>query len=209
MGLYSRYVVPHLVNLARQDKAATAERARYVPLAGGKVLEVGAGSALNIPFYGPEVDRLVALEPSRQLWELGRKRLAAARFPVEFVQASAESIPAPDGAYDTVVMTWTLCSIGRPERALAEIARILKPAGRLIFIEHGRSPESHITAWQDRLNPVWRPLAGGCNMNRPIDRLIGSTGLTIKQMDTGYTPGPKILSYLYKGVAEPSRGKAP
>lgn len=205
MGLYRRCVLPHLINLAMQDKAATAERARYVPLAGGTVLEVGAGSALNLPFYSREVERLVALEPSRQVWELGRKRVAAARFPVEFVQASAESIPAPEDAFDTVVMTWTLCTIGQPEKALAEIARVLKPAGRLIFVEHGRSPESNVGAWQDRLNPVWRPLAGGCNMNRPIDQLIRSTGFAIKQIDTGYSSGPKILSYLYKGIAVPSQ----
>ena len=205
MGLYRRCVLPHLINLAMQDKAATAERARYVPLAGGTVLEVGAGSALNLPFYSREVERLVALEPSRQVWELGRKRVAAARFPVEFVQASAESIPAPEDAFDTVVMTWTLCTIGQPEKALAEIARVLKSAGRLIFVEHGRSPESNVGAWQDRLNPVWRPLAGGCNMNRPIDQLIRSTGFAIKQIDTGYSSGPKILSYLYKGIAVPSQ----
>jgi SAM-dependent methyltransferase len=204
MGLYHRYVVPHLVNLAMRDKAAAAERARYVPLAGGEVLEVGAGSALNLPFYGAGVDRLVALEPSRQVWELGRKRLAAARFPIEFVQASAESIPAPSGAFDTVVMTWTLCTIGEPEKALAEIARVLKPTGRLIFIEHGRSPESNVAAWQDRLNPLWRPLAGGCNINRSIDRLIGRGRFAMSEMETGYSAGPKILSYLYKGIAAPA-----
>ena len=203
MGLYRRYVVPHLVNLAMQDKAAAAERARYVPLAGGDVLEVGAGSALNLPFYGEEVERLVALEPSRRLWELGRKRLSAARFPVEFVQALAESIPAPDGAFDAVVMTWTLCTIAAPDKALAEIARVLKPTGRLIFIEHGRSREDQVSRWQDRLNPLWRPLAGGCNMNRPINRLIERARFAVRQLDTGYSEGPKMLSYLFRGIASP------
>jgi ubiquinone/menaquinone biosynthesis C-methylase UbiE len=209
MGLYRRYIVPHLVNLAMQDKAAAAERARYVPLAGGEVLEIGAGSALNLPFYGEDVERLVALEPSRQLWELGRKRLAAAHFPVEFVPASAESIPAPSGAFDAVVMTWTLCTIAAPEKALAEIARVLKPTGRLIFVEHGRSPEDKVSAWQDRLNPLWRPVAGGCNMNRPIDRLIERARFAIGQLDTGYSAGPKMLSYLFRGIASPPGRAAP
>jgi len=205
MGLYRRYVLPHLINLAMQDEAAAAERARYVPLAAGRVLEVGAGSALNLPFYGSQVEQLVALEPSHELWELGRKRRAAARFPVEFIPASAEAIPVPDNTFDVVVLTWALCTIGQPGTALAEIARVLKRTGRLIFVEHGRSPESNIRAWQDRLNPVWRSVAGGCNMNRPIDELISGTGFAIKQMDTGYSSGPKILSYLYKGIAVASR----
>lgn len=203
MGLYHRCVVPHLINLAMQDKAAAAERARYVPMAGGEVLEVGAGSALNIPFYSGEVERLVALEPSVEGWQLGHKRVAAARFPVEFMQASAESIPAPDAAFDCVVMTWALCTIAAPEKALAEIARLLKQTGRLIFIEHGRSPENKVSSWQDRLNPAWRALAGGCNMNRPIDQLIERAKFAVSHLDTGYSAGPKMLSYLFRGIASP------
>ncbi len=151
MTLYRRYVLPHLINLAMQDKAATAERAQYVPLAGGRVLEVGAGSALNLPFYGGDVEQLVALEPSRELWELGRKRRGAARFPVEFFPASAESIPASDNTFDTAVLTWTLCTIGEAEKALSEIACVLKPTGRLIFVEHGRAPDHNIAAHSGRL----------------------------------------------------------
>lgn len=203
MGLYGRYVLPHLINLAMQNKAATAERARYVPLAGGRVLEVGAGSALNLPFYGGDVEQLVALEPSRELWELGRKRRAAARFPIEFIPASAEAIPARDGTFDTVVLTWTLCTVAEPEKALAEIARVLRPTGRLIFVEHGRAPDQNIAAWQDRFNPLWRPIAGGCNMNRAADALIEGHGFAITQIEEGYVPGPRILSYLYRGIAAP------
>ena len=119
--------------------------------------------------------------------------------------ASAESIPSPDDTFDTAVMTWTLCTIAEPERALAEIARVLRPTGRLIFVEHGRSADRNVRAWQDRLNPIWRPVAGGCNMNRPIDQVIMGSGFGIKQMDTAYSAGPRILSYLYKGIAVPSR----
>lgn len=204
MRLYRRYLLPRLINLVMQDKATAAERTRYVPLAAGVVLEVGAGSALNLPFYGREVERLMAVDPSRELWELGRRRLAAVRFPVDFVRCSAESIPVPDGVFDAVVLTWTLCSIDDPAKALAEISRVLKSTGRLIFVEHGRAPDHRVAAWQDRLNPWWRRVAGGCNMNRTIDTLIASSGFSITQIETGYNPGPKPLTYLYKGVAVPA-----
>ncbi|HEV2548903.1 MAG TPA: class I SAM-dependent methyltransferase [Stellaceae bacterium] len=201
MGLYGRYVLPRITDLAMRNKAPRLERARYVPLAAGVVLEVGAGSALNLPFYGEGVERLVALEPSRELWSLGRARVHAARFPVDFVPASAEAIPAPDRSFDSAVMTWTLCTVADPGAALAEIARVLKPAGRLIFIEHGKAPDAGVAAWQDRLNPLWRPLAGGCNMNREIASLVAASGLVVDELETGYAAGPRVLSYLYKGVA--------
>jgi ubiquinone/menaquinone biosynthesis C-methylase UbiE len=176
MGAYRRYLLPRLINLVMQDKATAAERARYVPLATGAVLEVGAGSALNLPFYGRAVERLVAVDPSRELWGLGHRRLAAARVRVDFVQGSAESIPVPNGVFDTIVLTWTLCSIDEPARAVGEMLRVLKSTGRLIFVEHGRAPDHRVAAWQDRLNPWWRRVAGGCNMNRTIDTLIATGG---------------------------------
>jgi len=201
MGFYDRYILPHLTDLAMRNRAAALERARYVPLATGNVLEIGAGSALNLPFYGPRVERLVALEPSPELWNLGCKRADAARFPIEFVPASAEAIPAPDRTFDSIVMTWTLCTIVHPTTALAEIARVLKPGGRLIFIEHGKAPDVRVAAWQDRLNLPWRAVAGGCNMNRAITSLIAGSGFAIDELETGYAAWPKVLSYLYKGIA--------
>jgi ubiquinone/menaquinone biosynthesis C-methylase UbiE len=201
MGFYDRYILPHLTDLAMRNRAAALERARYVPLATGNVLEIGAGSALNLPFYGPRVERLVALEPSRELWDLGCKRFDAARLAIEFVPASAEAIPAPDRTFDSIVMTWTLCTIVHPTTALAEIARVLKPGGCLIFIEHGKAPDVKVAAWQDRLNSPWRAVAGGCNMNRAITSLIAGSGFAIDELETGYAAWPKVLSYLYKGIA--------
>jgi ubiquinone/menaquinone biosynthesis C-methylase UbiE len=201
MGIYRRYVIPRITDLAMRNKAVSLERARFVPLAVGTVLEVGGGSARNLPFYGKSVERLVVLEPSRELWSLGSARVGAAPFPVEFVPASAEAIPAPDRSFDSVVMTWTLCTIADPAAALSEICRVLKPTGRMIFVEHGKAADAGVATWQDRLNPLWRPVAGGCNMNRPIAALIAASGLIVDELETGYAPGPRVLSYLYKGIA--------
>jgi ubiquinone/menaquinone biosynthesis C-methylase UbiE len=204
MGVYERYLLPHLTNLAMRNQVLARERRRYVPLATGTVLEIGAGSARNLPYYGAAVERLVALEPSHELWRLGRARVGEARFPVEHLPCPAEAIAARDQTFDTVVMTWTLCTIPDPEAALAEMARVLKPGGRLIFVEHGKAPDAGVAAWQNRLNPLWRPIAGGCNMNRAIATLIAQR-FAVAELETGYAAGPKVLSYLYKGIATPRR----
>ncbi len=201
MNFYEKFVLPRLINLAMQNTVTTAERARFAPLASGTVLEVGAGSGLNIPFYAREVRQLYALDPSLELWRLALKRVARASFPVEFIQSSAESIPFDDETIDTVVTTWTLCTIPDPLKALTEMKRVLKPPGRLLFIEHGRSPDSRVVAWQDRLTPLWRRIAGGCHLNRRIDELILTAGFGIDLLETGYTQGPKPLVYLYRGLA--------
>src|SRR5262245_57024732 len=164
-----------------QDK----ERARFVPLAAGTVLEVGAGSGLNIRFYGPAVKHLYALDPSREIWRLARRRLTAAHFPIEYVASPAESIPLPNNSVDSVVSTWTLCSIPDPRAALREVQRILKHEGRLIFVEHGRAPEPGVRAWQDRITPMWRRVAGGCHLNRKIDDLLVEAGFRFLNIDRG------------------------
>jgi ubiquinone/menaquinone biosynthesis C-methylase UbiE len=198
---YERYILPRLIHLAMRNKAAAAERARFVPMATGTVLEIGAGSGLNLPFYGPKVVRLYALDPSRELWRMARRRVNAAAFPVEYLTASAEAIPLDDQAVDTVVTTWTLCSIPDPGKALAEMRRVVRPGGRLIFVEHGRSPEPRVRAWQDRLTPLWRRVAGGCHLNRAIDRLILDAGFGLGEIEREYAGRPKTMEYLYKGVA--------
>ena len=204
MNFYDTYILPRLINLAMQNKAARAERARFVPLASGNVLEVGIGSGLNIPFYRPDVQALYGIDPSRELLKMARKRGAAARFPVELLEVSGERLPMEDETFDTVVTTWTLCTIPDPLAALNEIRRVLKPEGRVIFIEHGRSPDAPVLQWQNRLNPLWRRLAGGCNLNREIDALIRAAGLEITRLETGYAPGPKPFAYLYRGLARRS-----
>jgi ubiquinone/menaquinone biosynthesis C-methylase UbiE len=204
MGIYNRYILPRLINLAMQSRVVSAERAKLVPLASGKVLEVGIGSGLNLPFYPRNVEKLYGLDPSRELWRMARKRVARALFPIEFFALSGESIPLESTMFDTVVTTCTLCSIPDPARALMEMKRVLKPEGQLIFIEHGLSPEARVMAWQNRLTPIWQRIAGGCHLNRKMDDLIRNAGYHFIQIEKGYIEGPKILTYLYKGIAKPA-----
>jgi ubiquinone/menaquinone biosynthesis C-methylase UbiE len=153
MGLYARHILPLLIELAMKCKAAGKERARFVPLASGVVLEVGVGSGLNIPFYEDRVQKLYALDPSAELLRMAGARAARATFPVELLPHSAEAIPLADESVDTAVTTWTLCSIPDAARALREMRRVLRRDGRLIFIEHGRSADPGVVRWQDRLTP--------------------------------------------------------
>ena len=201
MSLYAKYILPRLINLAMQNKVAMAERRKFVPLASGTVLEVGVGSGINIPLYGRDVETLLAVDPSLEIWRLALRRVSRAPFPVEFLQCSAEQIPLEDTTVDTVVTTWTLCTIHDPVAALSEMKRVLKPEGQVIFVEHGRAPDARVLAWQNRLNPLWNRIGGGCNLNRKIDDLILEAGLRITRMETGYVRGPKPLTYLYRGLA--------
>lgn len=201
MSWYSRHVLPVLTHLAMSSKTLAAERARWIPLAAGVVLEIGVGSGLNVPFYGPNVRTLYALEPSDELRRMAAPRAARAGFPVEFLSAPAENIPLPPASVESVVTTWTLCTIAEAGRALREFQRVLRPDGRLIFVEHGRSPDPEVVRWQDRLTPIWRRIAGGCHLNRPIDRLIAESGFAIEEMERGYVRGPRVDAYLYRGVA--------
>ena len=201
MNVYEKYVLPKLIHLAMRNKRTTAERAKFIPLASGIVLEVGVGSGLNLPFYGPKVEKLYALDPSLQLWKMARQRVKEAPFPVEFLAESAECIPLKDGSADTVVTTWTLCTIPNALRALTEMRRVLKPKGQLIFVEHGHSPDPGVLAWQNWLTPVWKRIGGGCHLNRQIDELIADAGFDITQIERGYSRGPKPMAYLYRGCA--------
>jgi SAM-dependent methyltransferase len=201
MSFYGRHVLPVLTDLVMRNRIALAERARFIPLARGDVLEIGVGSGLNIPLYGADVRTLSALDPSPELLRMARPRAAGMRFPVKFMQQSAEAIELADDTVDTVVTTWTLCTIPDPVRALGEMRRVLRADGRLIFVEHGRAPDPAVVRWQDRLTPLWRNIAGGCHLNRSIDRLLRLGGFEIAELDCGYTPGLRMMTYLYRGLA--------
>jgi ubiquinone/menaquinone biosynthesis C-methylase UbiE len=177
-------------------------RRRVLSEAKGRILEVGFGSGLNLPFYGSGTEHVVGLEPSTTLLSIARKALASTPMSAELVDGSAEAIPLEDHSMDSVVSTWTLCTIPDVTRALAEIRRVLKPQGRLLFVEHGLSPDAGVRRWQDRLNPVWRPLAGGCNLNRQIDEIIEQAGFQMVRLDAGYGRGPKPLAFMYEGAAQ-------
>lgn len=184
-----------------RNKEAARYRALVVPRARGLVLEVGAGSGLNLPFYGSGVERVIALDPSPELLEKARKRAGKAQFPLEFIDGGAEKIPLGDHAVDAVVMTWTLCSIENPMRALAEIRRVLKPGASLWFAEHGLAPQPRVAAFQSYVNPLWARFAGGCNLDRKIDELILAAGFQLEDFVAEYAKGLRILSYFYRGRA--------
>jgi ubiquinone/menaquinone biosynthesis C-methylase UbiE len=185
-----------------KNKDLTRLRGAWVPQARGEVLEVGIGSGLNLPFYSSEVARVYGIEPSVALQEMARRRAAVGRTKVEFLSQSAEEVlPLADKSVDTIVMTWTLCSIPDAPRALAQMKRVLKADGRLLFIEHGRSPDAGVVAWQDRLTPVWKKIGGGCHLNRKIDELLTTAGFVIAELKTSYLPGPRPMTYTYQGFA--------
>ncbi|HEV2302984.1 MAG TPA: class I SAM-dependent methyltransferase, partial [Stellaceae bacterium] len=173
MGLYARFVVPALIELAMRQRQLEEYRRHIVPAAKGRVLEIGVGSGLNLPLYGQGVEIVLAIDPSRPLLQKAMRRAETARVPIDLREGSATEIPFEDASVDTVVMTWALCSIAEPARALGEMRRVLKPAGALLFVEHGLSPDPTVARRQKRLTPFWRPLAGGCHLDRKIDELIG------------------------------------
>lgn len=185
--------------MAREE--ATRLRAAYVPAARGVVLEIGIGSGLNLPFYTSAVTHLHGVDPSAELLAMARDKVAAAPFPVELLNREAGQIPLADASIDTVVVTWSLCSIANPTGALREMRRVLKPGGALIFVEHGLSPDAGVRKWQNRLTPVWRLFTGGCHLNRKMDDLIRSAGFTIAELRTEYVPGPRAFTYMYEGRA--------
>ncbi|HVB15465.1 MAG TPA: class I SAM-dependent methyltransferase [Stellaceae bacterium] len=201
MRLYERWLLPGLLDLAMRNRALDRFRRQTVASAHGKVLEIGAGSGLNLALYGAAVERVVAIDPSPGLLHRAGGRIADARVPVSLVRASAERLPFAASAFDTIVMTWTLCSIPDPAAALAEMRRVLRPGGVLAFVEHGLAPQPGIARWQHRLTPYWKPLAGGCHLDRGIDALIRDAGFRLDALDTGYIRGPKPWTFMYQGRA--------
>ena len=202
MSIYQKWISPRLVDVTMRNKAATRYRSLIVPKARGTVLEIGVGSGLNLPFYGVGVEHLYGLDPSEELLAMAGKKARAIAFPIDFIAHACEEIPLNDNSVDTVVMTWTLCSISDPLTALKEIGRVIKPGGALLFVEHGLAPEIRVQAWQQRLNPLWSKLTGGCNLNRKMDQLIRTAGFDLAQLKTEYAEGLRPLSYMYSGQAQ-------
>jgi ubiquinone/menaquinone biosynthesis C-methylase UbiE len=204
MGFYDRHILPPLLNCCMSMRPIAEERARLVPRARGRVLEIGIGSGLNLPHYGPEVASVTGVDPSAELGRMARERAARTVFPVEFRQISGERLPFEGPEFDCAVITWTLCTIPDPAAALREVRRVLKPEGELLFVEHGLAPDPGVVAWQHRLNRFWPSIAGGCNLDRPMDRLIEAAGFRIDELDAGYRKGPRPMAFFYHGVARPA-----
>lgn len=204
MGFYDRHILPHVINLACGVKPIRYQRQKMVPQAEGRVLEVGIGSGLNLPFYDPtRVEKLWGLEPAPEIRRMAEKAAAGSPFPVEFIDLPGETIPLEDKSVDTVVITYTLCTITDAVRALGEMRRVLKPGGQLLFAEHGRAPDASVRRWQDRLTPVWKRIGGGCHLNRDIPKLLEQGGFAIDRLETMYLPGPRPMTFNYWGAAVP------
>jgi ubiquinone/menaquinone biosynthesis C-methylase UbiE len=201
MSFYQDHVLPYLVHASMRQETFEPYRRRVVSSATGRVLEIGVGSGLNLPFYGEQSTSVIGLDPSTKLLSMARHAAAASSRLIEFIDGSAEEIPLPDEAVDSVVTTWTLCTIPDVTRALREMRRVLKPGGQLLFAEHGRSTDPGVRRWQDRLTPIWKHLAGGCHLNRPIEQLIRDAGFQISQVHTGYMKGPRPMTFIYEGDA--------
>jgi len=202
VGFYARHVLPRIIDLAMRNKETARLRAAWIPQARGEVLEVGIGSGLNLPFYSSEVKRVHGVDPSLELQRMARERAASLPVNVEFLSQSAEELlPLPNGSMDTIVMTWTLCSIANAPKALEQMKRVLKPGGHLVFVEHGRAPDHGVAVWQDRINTAWKHIGGGCHLNRKIDEIITNAGFHITDLKTFYLPGPRPMTYTYQGLA--------
>ena len=202
MGFYQDQVVPLLTSLSMRNKNLAAYRERVVPEATGRVLEIGIGSGLNLPLYSPKtVQQVIGLEPSPKLLEMAG-RVEWHGLSVDLVEGSAEEIPLENASVDTVVTTWTLCTIPDAASALRQMRRVLEPGGRLLFVEHGRAPDPKVVWWQDRLTPIWKTIGGGCHLNRPISSLIEGAGFRFERLKTSYMPGPKPMTFMYEGSAQ-------
>jgi ubiquinone/menaquinone biosynthesis C-methylase UbiE len=202
MGFYDKHLLPRVVHFTCGLKPALKQREKIVPRARGTVLEIGIGSGLNIPFYDAQnVSHLMGLDPSADMWAIAQKNAEAHHIEAEFLEAPAEDIPLKRNSIDTVVMTYTMCTIPDVDKALEEVSRVLKPGGRLLFCEHGEAPDENIRLWQQRMNPLWRKLGGGCNLNRPIPRLLKRAGFQSEDLQTMYIPGWKPACFNYWGSA--------
>ncbi|PYV31834.1 MAG: SAM-dependent methyltransferase [Acidobacteria bacterium] len=202
MGFYARWVLPRVIDLAMRNKESARLRAACISSARGEVLEIGIGSGLNLPFYSSDVRRVIGVDPSPGLQKMARNRAAGLSIKVELLLRSAEeSLPLDDRSIDTVVTTWSLCSIPQAVKALGEAKRVLKAGGRLVFIEHGLAPDPGVAVWQNRITPICRRIGGGCRPNKKIDDLVASAGFEIQELKTFYLPGPRPMTYTYEGWA--------
>ena len=204
MGLYDKYILPKFLNCACGSKPINYQRQKVVPLAKGKVLDIGIGSGLNIPFYNSDqIDKVIGIDPSHELIDLAKDLANKSRVSIDLVIGSAESIPYPDNFFDTVLVTYTMCTIPNVAIANKEMWRVLKDDGRLIFCEHGLAPDKKISKWQNRIDPFWGKIAGGCHLNRDIQKLITDAGFSFESLDKMYIPStPKFAGYNYWGIGK-------
>ncbi|HBD13076.1 MAG TPA: SAM-dependent methyltransferase [Porticoccaceae bacterium] len=203
MSLYEKYFLASFINLACGTKPIMYQRKKVVPLCEGRVLEVGMGSALNLPYYDREkVELIWGLEPSEAMRNKAAPNIEKSGIDVKLIDLPGEEIPLDDATVDTVLLTYTLCTIPDWHAALQQMRRVLKPGGKVVFTEHGKAPDAGVKKWQDRVNPLWKRFAGGCNLNRPVPDLLTETGFAVENLESMYLPStPRLFGYNYWGVA--------
>ncbi len=208
MDIYAKYFLPKIVHFTCGLKPTMRQREKVVPLASGRVLEIGIGSGLNLPFYdSSKVEHLWGLDPSREMWAIAEKRMKSVDLDVEFLEGDAAHIPLDDDSADTILITYTLCTIPEVIPSLTDMRRVLRPGGELVFCEHGKAPDDGVSKWQDRLNPIWKRFGGGCNLNRPIPSLLEAGGFAVRAMEKMYLPGWRPATFNYWGTAVPDLKK--
>jgi ubiquinone/menaquinone biosynthesis C-methylase UbiE len=201
MGFYSGWLFPRLLDLVMRQEQIVPFRQRIGKAARGRVLDIGIGSGLNLPFYGDQTEYVLGIDPSPELLRFAQERASKAPTSIELLRGSGEALPLERQSVDTVVVTFTLCTVENAPAVLGEARRVLRPGGRLLFAEHGRAPEQGVARWQDRLTPAWKRLAGGCHLNRKPDDLIRSAGFAIEALETGYLKAPRPMGFIYAGSA--------
>jgi ubiquinone/menaquinone biosynthesis C-methylase UbiE len=201
LSIYRHHIFPRLCQLVLGDEETARRRRQTLAGLAGEVLEIGFGTGHNLPFYPDAVTRIVGVEPNPGMHRLAARQVAAASQVVELVEDRAEALPFADASFDAVVSTFSLCSLADPALALAELRRVLRPGGAFAFLEHGLAPEPKVARWQLRLTPLQRVVGDGCHLDRKIDDLVAAGGFTVEHLETGYQPGPRVASYLYKGLA--------
>ncbi len=203
MGFYNKHILPRCLDKACGIGPITKQREKVVPMAEGVVLEIGIGSGQNLPHYNPDkVTKIIGVDPDEHIWKRSKQRRAACPIDIERIGLSGEQIPLETNTADSVVVTYSLCTIPDPVKALHEMKRILKPGGKILFSEHGKAPDDTVHSWQNRIDPVWKKIAGGCHSGRDIPDLFRQAGLSFDMLQEMYIPGPKVLSYNYWGVAK-------
>ena len=202
MGLWERQLLPRLIDACNNGPHVKAVRERMCTGLSGDVVEIGFGSGLNVPYYPSAVTRVLAVEPSDVGWGLAAGRVAASHVPVERIGLDGRALPLPDHSVDSALSTWTLCTIPDPDEALAELRRVLKPGGRLTFVEHGLSPDTGVATWQRRLDPLQRRIVGGCRLTLSVLSVVRQAGFVVERVENEYEEGaPRPIGYLYEGTA--------
>lgn len=202
MGIYNRHILPRCLDMACGVKPIQRQREKIIPYAQGLVLEIGIGSGQNLPHYNPnKVSKIIGVDPDDHIWKRSESRRNNCAIEIERIGLSGEDIPLESDLADTVVVTYSLCTIPDPVKALREMSRILKPGGKILFSEHGMAPDANVKIWQSRIDPIWKKIAGGCHTGRDIPSLFKEAGLALLTLEEMYIPGPKILSYNYWGRA--------